>query len=455
MKRSSPPHKLVLLALMAAMWNSTPAQAIIVFSEQGPLQQSTNPGDGSGWDLHGFLGQTTLIPISPHYGINAAHFGTFGPGDTVSFDQGPNDGSYTIASEAFLDSEAGTDLRLFRIEESFEAWAPLFTGDSEVGMDLTVFGRGRRAGEEVFVNGHLKGWKWGSFASGRPLSWGRNTVADLTESDTLLSFSFNAESGQGIGAEGDSGGGVFVSDQDQWKLAGINLAVDGPFGFSNDDPDFNAALFDRGGLWQGPQGNRTFIRNRGVDQPARTFSTRISPRFDWIRSVVMTGDLTNDGRIGLDDIHLLQQVIRDGDGEWFYDFTDDGAVGDDDLAYYIEQIANTVFGDATLSGSVGLRDASVLLSNFGREGTFYWGDGDFNNDGVVDGKDLRILLDNWSGSLPPPENLVAMTSTAIPEPATVPLLLAAAAGLMLRRRRDNFADCVRVQRLIHARAEQS
>ena len=453
MKRSPCCHRLALLALVLVFGFSPPTQAVIVFSPEGPIQQTTNPGDGSGWELHGFLGQTTLIPISPHYGINAAHFGTFGPGDTVSFAEGPNEGTYTITSEAFLDSEAGTDLRLFRIDESFEAWAPLFTGNSEVGMDLTVFGRGRRAGEEVLVNDDLKGWEWGSFASGRPLSWGRNTIADLVEGDTLLSFAFNAEPGQGIGAEGDSGGGVFVSDQDQWKLAGINLAVDGPFGFSNDDPDFNAALFDRGGLWQGPQGNRTFIRNRGVDQPARTFSTRISPRFDWIRSVVMTGDLTNDGRIGLDDIHLLQQVIRDGDGEWFYDFTEDGAVGDDDLAHYIEQIADMVFGDATLSGSVGLRDASVLLSNFGREGTFYWGDGDFNNDGVVDGKDLRILLDNWGGSLPPPENLAAMASTTIPEPANFPVLLAAAAGLLLRRHQDAFADRLRIQRFINHRPQ--
>jgi hypothetical protein len=51
---------------------------------------------------------------------------------------------------------------------------------------------------------------------------------------------------------GDSGGAAFVYDMptNRWELAGINLAVDGPFSTSSNGANaFDAAMFDTTGLF--------------------------------------------------------------------------------------------------------------------------------------------------------------------------------------------------------------
>ncbi len=83
-------------------------------------------------------------------------------------------------------------------------------------------------------------------------------------------------------------------------------------------------------------------------------------------------------------------------------------------------------GDVDLSGLVDDNDLSLLLANWsiGDE----WGEGDLNDDGTVDDDDLSLLLANWgAGSSPAPE--------AVPEPATLSLLILGGYGLILRRRK--------------------
>ncbi len=76
-------------------------------------------------------------------------------------------------------------------------------------------------------------------------------------------------------------------------------------------------------------------------------------------------------------------------------------------------------GDATRDRVVNFKDYIVLEGDFGKTNAT-WAMGDFNADGVVDFKDYTILEANFG--------------TSVPEPATLLLVTAGAAGLLIRRR---------------------
>ena len=79
-------------------------------------------------------------------------------------------------------------------------------------------------------------------------------------------------------------------------------------------------------------------------------------------------------------------------------------------------------GDADADGDVDDDDLSLLLANWGADVDCT--KGEFNETPPVDDDDLSLLLANWTGA----------SSAAVPEPATVVLLVAAPALLKLRRK---------------------
>jgi hypothetical protein len=108
----------------------------------------------------------------------------------------------------------------------------------------------------------------------------------------------------------------------------------------------------------------------------------------------------------------------------------------------------TIRGDANLDGRVNGSDFALLASNFGRTDRA-WSQGDFNQDGAINGTDFALLAGNFGKTVPGvPAGLVtesdwmalesygASIGVSVPEPAALPAL-AAALGLMARRRRRN------------------
>ncbi len=89
-------------------------------------------------------------------------------------------------------------------------------------------------------------------------------------------------------------------------------------------------------------------------------------------------------------------------------------------------------GDADFDGHVGLRDASALLSNYGRPEPMRWRDGDFTGDQMVGPADLGILIDNWAATV---NGSASSTALVVPEPATAAIFMAAVTALTLRRAR--------------------
>lgn len=290
-KPSASQHSPLLRLLLGAFcFCSLPCKAIVFEATGDPGHNTTAPTGAfanSGWQYEGTYGSYLGTMIAPQYFITAQHIGTQGTTFTSSgIFNGGSDITYNIDTAAngglgYWDI-SGTDLRLFKIQGTFSTYAPLYTGSSEVGMTMEINGRGGPRGADVIVGGTLQGWE--ATSPDGVARWGSNTVSSIYSSavGNLLTATFSASgtAEEATLSNGDSGGGVFVNDGGIWKLAGVNYSVDGMFDTNNtvgDGSEFNAALTDRGGLYQGSDAfGWTFIPQLPVDNPSSMYASRIS-----------------------------------------------------------------------------------------------------------------------------------------------------------------------------------
>ncbi len=267
-----------VLTAAAIVATSARSSAIMLMESGDPSFHASTPGDNSGWQYEGkfltFLG----VPIAPHFFITAKHIGGV-VGNTFDFH---GDLYTTIAKHP----SPTTDLCIWEVDHAkpFPTYAPLSSGSMDVGATATVFGRGTQRGTAVMVSSVLKGWKWGP--SDDVKRWGRNVVAGTVTDPTYGQLLYCDFDWPGIPGEchmsvGDSGGGLFVLENGLWRLAGINLAVDGPFRTGPTDPSFSGALFDLGGLeYNAPPW--TPIPDQTQDIPSSFYCSRISASLSWI-----------------------------------------------------------------------------------------------------------------------------------------------------------------------------
>lgn len=265
-------------------------RAVIFVSTADPAFNTTEPtGDlaGSGWQWQGNWRGFGGTPIAPQFFLTAKHVGG-AVGDLFVL------GAETHRAVASF-ADPASDLVLWKVCGTFESYAPLYDGAGETGQPCTVFGWGFGRGTAVAVtNGNssvLKGWRWGG--GNGTLRWGTNRIEQVRPASDgtaeLLVARFDAEGGgvEATLAGGDSGSGLFVLDDGGWQLAGVNYAVDGPFNYSEAGASFNAALFDKGGLyeldddyvWQS-------VPDRPGDRPGALYATRVASRRDWIESTL-------------------------------------------------------------------------------------------------------------------------------------------------------------------------
>ena len=291
---------LQILAL-GVLWG-TSARAVVFYETADPDYNSTAPTAAyadSGWQYQGLFGGFLGTMISPQLFITATHVGVQSSTFVSSaLFNGTADVTYTIDAAAnggtgYWDI-AGTDLRIYKVNEVFTSYAELYSGSDELGQSLVTIGRGGPRGTEVLVGADLKGWRTGG--SDGITRWGTNQVSSVNSSPIgdLLVAEFDAITTQheAFLASGDSGGGLFIREGGTWKLAGINYAIDGGFDTNaviGDGSEFTGALFDIGGLYAGSDAEGwTLIPDQPTDQPQHLYASRISSNASAINAVIQS-----------------------------------------------------------------------------------------------------------------------------------------------------------------------
>jgi hypothetical protein len=292
--RTAVAARVVVILLLAL----TPARAVIFYSTGDAAYNTTAPAGSltdSGWQFQGSWGGFLGTPIAPKYFITAKHVGGR-IGDRFSL------GGVSYATIAMFD-DPETDLRIWRICGTFPSFARLYTNNNEVGKRLVAFGRGTRRGALIITTNLLgtiktNGWRWSLYDGVQ--RWGENEVNNIINGDGLLGdasigevlqATFDSPPNGGPNechlSTGDSGGAVFIQEELIWKLAGINFAVDGPYDTTDSGGGFEAAVYDKGGLYEkSALGIWTLTPDAPFPQPGSFYSTRISARIDWINSVL-------------------------------------------------------------------------------------------------------------------------------------------------------------------------
>jgi hypothetical protein len=292
MTRSAFIRSLSLLMSLAGL----SARAVIFLSSGDPSHNTTDPGNGSGWQYEGQWSSFLGTAIAPNYFLTAKHVsGTVG--DPFNY------GGTTYTTTAKFNSPT-SDLTLWQVGGTFSSYAPLYTGSDEVGKNLVVIGRGTQRGAEVNVPGasvsNLRGWLWGSGDAVQ--RWGQNTVIDTVDYGgslgPMIVATFdrnNPLADVATLSSGDSGGGVFIQEGGIWKLAGINYGVETGFRTTAGGSTFNAAIFDAGGLFFDFQDGHGFqqVTDQTGDVSAGWVASRISANSSWINGIIAVPEPVN------------------------------------------------------------------------------------------------------------------------------------------------------------------
>ncbi len=272
---------------------ATPARAVIITRDaSGNTSAPTDPALATRWDQVGNFSAYMGTPIASQYFLSAKHLGNL-TGQSITF---PDSSSYVTTASFF---DPASDLAIYQISGTFpsDKIVPMYSGSFSSGQSMYVFGRGvPRTTTDVVGNAfpsgtEAKGWTWGSGTSSR--SWGTNSFNQIISDPTggpqiAYDFDYNGTgTDEGILSVGDSGGPVFMQEGGVWKLAGINYAVQTPFNTTNTGSGFNAAIFDKGGLYSLTAPNTwTYTNPTPGNQPAFSFSSSVPANSAWIATIV-------------------------------------------------------------------------------------------------------------------------------------------------------------------------
>ena len=274
------------------------ASAVVFFHTGDPLHNTTPPEDPAArlaWDLQGRWGTCAQgTPVAPHWFLTSKHLG------------GTIGDIFLLGQKAYVTvvqlSDPESDLALWGVSEPFPHHAQMYPRRGEIDQRMLVFGRGLARGEAFTLETTLKGWRWGK--GGSAMRWGENVVSEIADEPELIELGLGELIGAEFNQSGlkneaglspcDSGGGIFLMDGDEWKLAAVSYAAGGEYSIDGEGDSFLAMLFDEGGLHRLQESELTgepewkFIHDEPEDQPSSIWGTRLIFRHDWIHQTLET-----------------------------------------------------------------------------------------------------------------------------------------------------------------------
>lgn len=297
-------HLLPVLTACAAIATvvASPAQAIIRYGSMNrAITAPTGAYANSGWQYTGIIANNNVAwPISPNWALRATHTTGGGALETIML----NGVAHPIVENVPL---VGTDVTLVRVENAFSTFAPMYQGGGEVGEEMMVIGRGFSVKDQPIVAeitgrnvGHT--FKNADADGDHVLAWGRNRVRDARELNingvvtdilyatydkpTLDDGSPNPNSegaDEALAAPGDSGGGVFIRQDNEWRLAGLVWAIDaGIYYNETSGAPYWGAISDYRDMWVDKQGGGRELVTGPDPLGAGFYASRVSTYREFI-----------------------------------------------------------------------------------------------------------------------------------------------------------------------------
>ena len=315
------PVKAVLSALVLCAWAVGPAAGLVLHPATGGGQEQVPPDQRPSDAVVGRWGGTaSCVAIGPSRVLTTRHQHG-GVGLTVEIG-----GTSYVVSRYFSHPQA--DLRLAELTlggapANLAEYVEPYRRTDEVARTVVIGGYGLGRGTELQTDGLTYAYQWAP-GTNDTLRWGRNRI-DRTATafggyvTKILVADFDDVGGGGhvtyeaaLG-DHDSGGGWFVNDAGQWKLAGLGRGVE-HFGHSQFRDELDPTVRD----------------------PDTIDAVRVSIYGDWLDYVQagpLNGDANTDGKVSIADLGAVADNYgRSGDANWTHgDFNGDGLVGIADL----------------------------------------------------------------------------------------------------------------------------
>ncbi|MGC9454475.1 MAG: dockerin type I domain-containing protein [Phycisphaerae bacterium] len=333
---------------------ATPASALVLHpgfdpDDSGYTPLSDKPSDAvvGAWDPNNTnFGKASAAVIAPNYIVTTQHQGYKAGSTTLDLYIGGVRTTFQVADAERHDT---ADIMVARLKTldgtpaNLDSYVPIYTGGGETSYTATMAGWGQRRGDPVVSNSTEHGYYW-TGPRLETLTWGRNdldaTVSGFTvttasgselTSEVLVSDfdppgTLDYEAGI---ADSDSGGGAFIYESGQWKLAGLNAYTERRDETWYDNP--NAPP---------PQ-----------QRPDKMWFIRVGSYQSWIDNyvsnvVVPPGDANWDGEVDESDFSIL---VNNWDptglntNTWeMGDFDRDGLVGNEDFAIVLSNWTGSV-----------------------------------------------------------------------------------------------------------------
>ena len=295
--------------------------------DEGAIFDAPAPAVVGAWGSTG-----SCVAIAPNYVVTAKHVSTTTNGAAVHI------AGKTYYATNTVDHDSA-DLRVARIVTANNAPANLtqyvspYMGDGELLFEnMVIGGVGKVRGESLMSEGVVYGYRWADNTTGevrfgvnRVDSIAPNVTMSLIRADFDGPYDMDNLEGESIPAGGDSGGGWFARENDQWWLMGISRSV------SNNGPE----------AWFRDPADPT------TPDADTTLALRVSSYTEWLfqnisLGRILEGDLNLDGTVDGADAAILQSNY--GSDQSTLLWTD---------------------GDLTGDGKVTFNDAWLLLQNYG------------------------------------------------------------------------------------------